>query len=171
MDPVESAADKLSANAWRLPDRVRDWKDDDPSLVRHLHDLAVLKGRALACADFAALVEASMEQDENRAKNVAVAELSVAEKFRFFGISRKSHSILGHCEIVLPSGLLFPAIPKEPKFRQMLEVLESDPEYLKEYDRFVQGVSYATDGSTPDFATAVQAVYALVDVTTRRQTS
>src|SRR2546428_6215986 len=47
IDPVESAADKLSAIAWRIPDRARGGQDDDPFLVRHIHDLAILKDAAL----------------------------------------------------------------------------------------------------------------------------
>lgn len=131
IDPVESAADKLSAIAWRIPDRVRQGEDDDPSLVRHIHDLALLKEKALACADFAALVQMSMGEDEERAKHVSLAGLAAAEKFR-----------------------------------RMLQVLETDLEYPKEYDRFVKGVSYATDGSTPDFAAAMQSVRALVEAVT-----
>lgn len=69
IDPVESAADKLSAIAWRIPDRVRGDQYDDPSVVRHIHDLAILKDRALACAGFSALVEKSMQEDDSRAKN------------------------------------------------------------------------------------------------------
>ena len=41
VDPVETAADKLSALAWRVRARDRSRADDDPTIVRHLHDLAV----------------------------------------------------------------------------------------------------------------------------------
>ncbi|MDE1152211.1 MAG: nucleotidyl transferase AbiEii/AbiGii toxin family protein [Micavibrio sp.] len=69
IDPVESAADKLSALAWRIPDRVRNGKYDDPTIVRHLHDLALLKDKALAHEKFAALAAASMTEDSSRPKN------------------------------------------------------------------------------------------------------
>lgn len=128
IDPVESAADKLSALAWRVLDRVRQGDEDDPSLVRHPHDLAILQERALAAPDFASLVAASMTQDEQRAKTVALTGLPVAEKFQ-----------------------------------RMLGVLATDPEYPSEYARFVQGVSYAPEGSTPDFVRACQAVQTLVE--------
>lgn len=126
IDPVESAADKLSALAWRMLDRVRDGEHDDPSLVRHLHDLAILQEKALAYAEFGTLVEAA-GQDETRAKNVSLAGLPLTEKLR-----------------------------------QMLEKLTTDPAYPQEYELFVKGVSYAAAGSTPDFATALQSVQALV---------
>jgi hypothetical protein len=125
---VESAADKLSALAWRILDRVRDGENDDPSLVRHLHDLAILQEKALAYPAFGALVAAA-GQDERRAKNVALVGMPLAEKLR-----------------------------------QMLDALQTDPEYSPEYDRFVKGVSYAPAASTPDFATALQAIQTLVEV-------
>ena len=81
LDPVESAADKLSALAWRVLDRVRDAQNDDPSLVRHLHDLARLQEKALAYSDFGALVEVA-GQDESRAKQVALVGLPLAEKLQ-----------------------------------------------------------------------------------------
>lgn len=40
VDPVETAADKLSALAWRVHARRRGSPDDDPTIIRHLHDLA-----------------------------------------------------------------------------------------------------------------------------------
>ena len=133
IDPVESAADKLSALAWRIPDRVRGGKDDDPSLVRHIHDLALLKERALTHTNFSALVAASMQEDDRRSKN----------------------------------NPLFTGLPMSEKFQQMLTILETDKEeYAREYDLFVKGVSYAAEGKVPNFTTAVQAVHALVQIST-----
>jgi hypothetical protein len=43
VQPVETAADKLSALAWRLHARRRGNDEDDPTIIRHLHDLAALK--------------------------------------------------------------------------------------------------------------------------------
>ncbi len=57
----------------------------------------------------------------------------------------------------------FAGLTLTEKFRQMLAVLESDPQYVKEYDRFVKGVSYAKEGETPDFAQALQAVRRLAE--------
>lgn len=81
IDPVESAADKLSALAWRIPDRIRGGDYDDPSIVRHIHDLALLKDRALAHDKFAALVASSMTDDAARPKNrPELVEMSAQEK-------------------------------------------------------------------------------------------
>lgn len=81
IDPVESAADKLSALAWRIPDRVRGDQYDDPSIVRHIHDLAMLKDRALAHAGFASLVAKSMQEDDDRATNdLSLEGMAISEK-------------------------------------------------------------------------------------------
>lgn len=69
IDPVESAADKVSAVSWRIPNRVRGSRRDNPSIVRHIHDLALLKDRALASPDFLRLVEKSLRDDADRGRN------------------------------------------------------------------------------------------------------
>lgn len=43
MQPIETAADKLSALTWRVLARSRDSGNDDPTLVRHIHDLCALE--------------------------------------------------------------------------------------------------------------------------------
>jgi hypothetical protein len=83
IDPAESAADKLSAIAWRIPDRVRGGQDDDPYLVRHIHDLAVLKDAALQHGDFSGLVATSMQHDGARPRNdLSISGLTASEKFQ-----------------------------------------------------------------------------------------
>lgn len=133
IDPVESAADKLSAIAWRIPDRVRGDQYDDPSIVRHIHDLAMLKDRALSFVGFRDLVAVSMQEDDTRARNDASLE----------------------------------GMPMADKLRRMLGILEADPAYPQEYDRFVKSVSYAKEGQAPDFASAIKALHILVDAVTQ----
>lgn len=83
IDPVESASDKLSAIAWRVLDRVRGSQHDDPALVRHIHDLAILKDLAQTYVNFPALVAFSMLQDNNRPRNdPSLPGLPVTEKFQ-----------------------------------------------------------------------------------------
>lgn len=66
VDPVETGADKLSALAWRVCTRERGAEDDDPTVIRHLHDLAALE-RIVAKADaFVGLVQGAMADDANR---------------------------------------------------------------------------------------------------------
>jgi hypothetical protein len=66
VDPVETAADKLSALAWRVHARRRGGAADDPTIIRHLHDLAALKATVVASADFSRLVRTAMAKDEGR---------------------------------------------------------------------------------------------------------
>jgi len=124
MVPVENAADKLSALTWRIPDRVRGAADDDPAVVRHIHDLAMLETIAADDARFPGLALTAMRHDLIRPKDRdAFAALSSAEKFA-----------------------------------RLLDTLAQDAEYRKEYDLFVRGVSYAPEGTAPDFATAMEAL-------------
>ena len=40
LDPAETSTHELSALAWRLHARKRGGADDDPTIIRHLNDLA-----------------------------------------------------------------------------------------------------------------------------------
>lgn len=77
-DPVENAADKVSALTWRVPARVRGAHDKQPDLVRHLHDLAMLSDRAIASPHFMELVNRAVSRDDSRAAEVT--GLSIQEK-------------------------------------------------------------------------------------------
>jgi hypothetical protein len=66
VDPVETAADKLSALAWRVYARRRDSPDDDPTIIRHVHDLAALKATVAASGDFPRLVKMARAEDTGR---------------------------------------------------------------------------------------------------------
>jgi hypothetical protein len=55
-----------TAIVWRIPDRVRGGQDDDPFLVRHIHDLAILKDAALQHGDFSGLVATSAQSAVNQ---------------------------------------------------------------------------------------------------------
>jgi hypothetical protein len=63
---VETAADKMCALAWRVQARRRGSDRDDPTIIRHLHDLAALKGAAEASPDFTQLVRATIAKDAAR---------------------------------------------------------------------------------------------------------
>jgi hypothetical protein len=74
VDPVETAADKLSALAWRVCVRDRRSEKDDPTIIRHLHDLAALEARASASSDFAALLAQAARKDIGRGGGRAPTE-------------------------------------------------------------------------------------------------
>jgi hypothetical protein len=69
VDPVETAADKLSALAWRVYARRRGSAGDDPTIIRHLHDLSALKASAAASPGFVRLVRVAMATDVGRGGN------------------------------------------------------------------------------------------------------
>jgi len=80
VDPVETAADKLSALAWRVLVRRRGTEDDDPTIVRHVHDLAALKPHVATSGDFRTLVRKAMADDKGRGGE-ATASLDPATLF------------------------------------------------------------------------------------------
>ena len=66
VDPIETAADKLSALAWRVCTRERGAEDDDPTIIRHLHDLAALASYVSSSEAFANLVQQAALNDTGR---------------------------------------------------------------------------------------------------------
>ena len=66
IDPVETAADKLSALAWRVLARQRGAVGDDATIIRHLHDLAALKSAVEGAPAFTTLVLQAAAADAGR---------------------------------------------------------------------------------------------------------
>lgn len=79
VDPVETAADKLSAFAWRMLTRDRAHENDDATIVRHLHDLAALEAAAGDHKGFPALLESILVDDTRRGGD-ALADLGPADR-------------------------------------------------------------------------------------------
>ena len=73
VDPVETAADKLSALAWRVHARNRSSEGDDPTIIRHLHDLAALESHVAAAPDFVRLARRAATDDAGRGGGTAPA--------------------------------------------------------------------------------------------------
>jgi hypothetical protein len=66
VDIVETAADKLSALAWRVRVRQRGSPKDDPTIIRHLHDLASLESAVASASNFPELVLRAVAADVGR---------------------------------------------------------------------------------------------------------
>ena len=124
VEPVETAADKLSALAWRVRARDRSRSDDDPTIVRHLHDLAALEQHAASAPRFPELVLAAAAADVER--GVGSAGDAAAD------------------------------------FAEMLQRLETDPLWAREYEDFVRQVSFGGPGEGIHFADALAACARLV---------
>jgi hypothetical protein len=75
VDPVETAADKLSALAWRVCTRDRGSPRDDPRIVRHVHDLAALEPIVDAAPALAGLVRQVVMADADRGGGGAPRDL------------------------------------------------------------------------------------------------
>ena len=131
VDPVETAADKLSALAWRVIARDRGSAKDDPTIIRHLHDLAALEQHAASAPRFPELVRAAAEADVGRGGGTAAGD---------------------------PAAM----------FADMLQRLETDPLWAREYEDFVRAVSFAAPGEAIDFAHALAACSRLVAVAYER---
>lgn len=79
IDPIETAADKLSALAWRVCARERGSLKDDPNIVRHLHDLAAIESRVVSAPAFASLLLKAADADSGRGRGRAPVD--VRERF------------------------------------------------------------------------------------------
>lgn len=79
LDPVENACDKLSAMVWRIPIRVRGENDENPDIVRHIHDLAILSDRTSAHPSFEPLLLKTLDADDARSN--IISGLPIQEKF------------------------------------------------------------------------------------------
>ena len=67
--PSETAADKIAALTWRIPSRRRGEEDDDPTVVRHLHDLVALEHHATEDPAFPELLARLVRTDAKRDRN------------------------------------------------------------------------------------------------------
>jgi hypothetical protein len=70
-DPVENSSDKLSALIWRVPNRVRGQENDDPDIVRHIHDLSILSDYAVKHPAFKRLVIQTIDNDDRRSPKIS----------------------------------------------------------------------------------------------------
>ena len=74
VDPIETAADKLSALAWRVCTRKRGAEGDDPTMIRHLHDLAALEAHIKEANEFPVLVRQTAANDSGRGGGAAPSD-------------------------------------------------------------------------------------------------
>lgn len=125
VDPTETAADKLSALAWRVCTRKRDSEKDDPTIIRHLHDLAALAPVVADEAAFKTLFLQVAAADANRGGGDAPSDVRA-------------------------------------RLALMLEKLETDKLWAKDYEDYVLLVSFAKPDARISFALAFSAVTRLV---------
>jgi predicted nucleotidyltransferase component of viral defense system len=129
LSPLETAIGKFSALLWRIDvkDRTQPLgsKNNDPALMRHLHDLHALWPFIERGKEFAGLLQKVYEQDAvrgNTTKNKTLKDMASAT----------------------------------------LQILKTDKEYAKEYQLFVDVVSYASDNEKISFAIALKSFEKIV---------
>ena len=72
---------KISALTWRIVVRDRQDKKDDPTLIRHLHDLAALESMITdAGDDFVSSAKMSLEQDQTLRGGGVIADIPVTSR-------------------------------------------------------------------------------------------
>jgi len=115
VDPMETAADKLSAFAWRMLVRNREDEKDDPAIVRHLHDLAALEEAASNGSAFPALLETILEDDRQRGGK-AVAELTLKERLASMRAKLKDDKLYADEYALFVGGMAFAGAGDVPSF-------------------------------------------------------
>ncbi|HSA07518.1 MAG TPA: nucleotidyl transferase AbiEii/AbiGii toxin family protein [Candidatus Gastranaerophilales bacterium] len=122
LSPIEIGANKLSALVWRINTRDRAVKlghtKNDPTIIRHLHDLSALELQILK-PEFIEIALKSFETDKGR------------------GGADKTHSIQDFTNLALSN-------------------LTNQKEYIKEYESFVNSLSYASETEIIDYNKALQ---------------
>jgi len=78
---IETAGDKLSALTWRILVRDRADEKDDPTLIRHLHDLAALENTIIDAGNhFVSSAKESLEIDKNRRGGNVIADMLIPDR-------------------------------------------------------------------------------------------
>lgn len=78
---IETAGDKLSALTWRIIVRDRGDEKDDPTVIRHLHDLAALEKVITDAKDeFVSSAKDSLESDKKRRGADSIANMPVTDR-------------------------------------------------------------------------------------------
>lgn len=133
VSPIETAADKISALIWRAHTRDRSQrlgdKNNDPTIIRHLHDLCALKEISLCSQGFKKTLETAYENDKKRG-NGAMKEISL------------SRALLSTCE----------KIQKDPLYKNEYEEFVNQMSYARDDEI----ISYETAlSSLKDYAKSI----------------
>ncbi|MDD3029249.1 MAG: nucleotidyl transferase AbiEii/AbiGii toxin family protein [Alphaproteobacteria bacterium] len=130
VSPIETAGDKLSALTWRVLVRDRKSPKDDPTLIRHLHDLASLAPIIMEQKrDFMKSAITSLEQDRTRRGGEAIE-----------------------------------ALTSQDRLTEALRVLRQDDLYRKEYEQFVDNMSYADEGQRMSFDASLLSLDGIINL-------
>ncbi|MVZ98139.1 nucleotidyl transferase AbiEii/AbiGii toxin family protein [Sphingorhabdus sp. IMCC26285] len=122
IDPVETAADKLSAFAWRSIVRDRTHPNDDPAIIRHVHDLAKLAPVIEHSAIFPKLLAEVMTADNDRGQG-QIADMPPTERLA------KMNELLGSDDAYKAEyekfvvGMAFAGSDETPSFEEAIQAV------------------------------------------------
>jgi len=120
VSPIETAADKLSALTWRVLSRQPGNKEDDPTLIRHLHDLAALEDSITAYEYFPNLVVKLLKEDERRGRNLNLSVVPPVERLYRMLQCLEGDSVYANEYERFVIGMSYAAEDKRPSFSQAL---------------------------------------------------
>lgn len=122
VSPIETAADKLSALTWRILSRKRGIQGDDPNLVRHLYDLAVLENYVRDSRSFPKLARDVLQQDQKRSQQDShIQEMTSAERVsEAFNLLGSDAEYQEEYERFV-TGMCYAADEETPSFSEALE--------------------------------------------------
>jgi hypothetical protein len=119
VDPVETAADKLSAFCWRMLTRERGGEKDDPAIIRHLHDLAALEAAATASPAFGALLLETLVADTGRGGD-AMAAMSPQARLAAMEARLREDALYADEYGRFVGGMAFAGEPEIPSFEEAI---------------------------------------------------
>jgi hypothetical protein len=122
VDPVETAADKLSAFTWRVLVRERGSEKDDPTIIRHMHDLAALENIVAADEAFGTLLIETLDADSGRGNGV-VAHLAPMERLAAMLEKLGGDPLYRDDYDIFVGGLAFAGVEEVPDFATATEAL------------------------------------------------
>ncbi|WP_254444668.1 nucleotidyl transferase AbiEii/AbiGii toxin family protein [Anabaena sp. UHCC 0187] len=121
VSPIETAADKLSALTWRVLSRKRENENDDPTIIRHLHDLTALADFIADYKDFPNLVISLLEQDAQRAKGINLSEIPPKQRLQQMLQYLESDPIYANEYDLFVNGMSYASEDERPSFNQALD--------------------------------------------------
>ena len=123
VSPVETAADKLSALVWRVASRDRQSVNDDPTFVRHLHDLVALETIVNQSDQFVPLARKCLSKDAKRDKKSGTGELPDIDRFQLMLKALMNDPLYEKEYARFVLGMSYAEDDERPDFQKSLQVV------------------------------------------------
>lgn len=123
VSPVETAADKLSALVWRIAVRDRENDKDDPTFVRHLHDLVALEKLINQSNQFASLARTCLSKDAKRDKKSGTSGFPDVDRFQLMLEALRTDPLYEEEYDRFVLGMSYAKDDERPDFQRSLQVV------------------------------------------------